>query len=316
MARESDLKVSRAPSADGSQQLHSTLSNTESTLKMSETGRNPLEDIVESLSSSVESAWSFIASPETTSNLHSLPSNIQHSVSAFYSDVYNKLTQGGTLPTLPEWSDIPSPWAQQPQPPTIRTPPPSPPSTAVVVWNKLYSTVDNNRLLFAVITTTSSLGATYYFFPATFKTRILPIFSPLIPIKLLPTPNRPLKATSATGEEFRKEAVLVLGASGVTAELALDLERRGFVVIATVASPAEVDRLEKKSRGWMKVLVLDPVDVSLPFETHLRIVLTLEFSTRQSHHRWPLSFGLFRPHSPFDSLFTLQEIHSLDQCMR
>ena len=53
----------------------------------------------------------------------------------------------------------------------------------------------------------------------------------------------------------------MLGAEGLGREIALDLERRGYVLIATVRDPREVDVLEKKSRGWMKVLVLDSTDV-------------------------------------------------------
>jgi hypothetical protein len=39
------------------------------------------------------------------------------------------------------------------------------------------------------------------------------------------------------------------------------LEKRGFVVIASVATPQAVDQLEKKSKGNVKALVLNPKEV-------------------------------------------------------
>jgi uncharacterized protein YbjT (DUF2867 family) len=39
------------------------------------------------------------------------------------------------------------------------------------------------------------------------------------------------------------------------------LEKRGYVVIASVATPQAVDQLEKKSKGNVKVLVLNPKEV-------------------------------------------------------
>lgn len=39
------------------------------------------------------------------------------------------------------------------------------------------------------------------------------------------------------------------------------LEKRGYVVIASVATPQAVDQLEKKSKGNVKALVLNPKEV-------------------------------------------------------
>lgn len=88
---------------------------------------------------------------------------------------------------------------------------------------------------------------------------------------ILPTSDRPKRLHASNSQantsnsntnEIRKEVALVLGAEGLGREIALDLEKRGFVVIATVKNASEVEILEKKSRGWMKALVLDPTEVS------------------------------------------------------
>lgn len=44
--------------------------------------------------------------------------------------------------------------------------------------------------------------------------------------------------------------------------LVLDLERKGYIVLASVATPKAVDPLEQKSQGYVCALVLDPSMVS------------------------------------------------------
>jgi Fungal family of unknown function (DUF1776) len=57
---------------------------------------------------------------------------------------------------------------------------------------------------------------------------------------------------------------LVLGAErdSLARHVALDLEKQGFVVLATVSSSTEVEALEREGRGFIKGLSLDPADVS------------------------------------------------------
>jgi hypothetical protein len=40
--------------------------------------------------------------------------------------------------------------------------------------------------------------------------------------------------------------------------LCQDLEKRGFIVIASVAAPDEIETLENKCNGYVKALVFDP----------------------------------------------------------
>lgn len=44
--------------------------------------------------------------------------------------------------------------------------------------------------------------------------------------------------------------------------LILDLEKKGYIVIASVATSDAVDDLEHKTHGYVRALVLDPSDVS------------------------------------------------------
>ncbi|KAI5476196.1 short-chain dehydrogenase/reductase SDR family protein [Pseudohyphozyma bogoriensis] len=218
------------------------------------------DDFIASTIAMVEQTWEWVSSP--SQNLHDLPANIHDSLNT----LFEKITQGGTLASLPE---IPKFSAAPP-------PPPPPPARSCFRPNKYH----------LLVAGTGVAGAVCYLYPNTVKKTVLPVVTPLlrplkgfVPVALLPATDRPLKTKGVHGEEICKEAVLVLGAEGVGAELALDFERRGFVVIATVSSPAEVDVLEKKSRGWMKVLVLDSTDSSsvAPFLRSLTTALSLRF---------------------------------------
>ena len=58
--------------------------------------------------------------------------------------------------------------------------------------------------------------------------------------------------------------------------LVLDLEKKGYIVIASVSSLDAADALERKCHGYVRALVLDPSEVSSSnsiSETH-RLVLT------------------------------------------
>ena len=58
----------------------------------------------------------------------------------------------------------------------------------------------------------------------------------------------------------------MLGADNpVALPLILALEKKGFIIIASVASPEAVDELERAGKGYVKALVLDPYEVRLFF---------------------------------------------------
>lgn len=56
--------------------------------------------------------------------------------------------------------------------------------------------------------------------------------------------------------------VVVLGGDTPLAfPLILDLEKKGFIVVASVATPEAADELEGRCNGYVRALVLDPVEV-------------------------------------------------------
>lgn len=65
---------------------------------------------------------------------------------------------------------------------------------------------------------------------------------------------------------------MVLGAdSPLGLPLVLELENKGWIVIASVANPEAVEPLEEQTQGYVKALVLDPYEVRpIP---HLSITL-------------------------------------------
>lgn len=214
---------------------------------------------VEVINDKIINTWDYFSSD--SNNLNNLPHNLQLSLNEFM----DKLSLNGSLPTLPQQ------WTSK-----LTLPPPPPPtSLAKQALNKLTFEIKNHPYLTGLLLTTTSLTTTYYFFPKTFNHHssiILKPLRPFIPLMILPTSDRPKRlhasnsqttSSNSNTNEIRKEVALVLGAEGLGREIALDLEKRGFVVIATVKNASEVEILEKKSRGWMKVLVLDPTEVSL-----------------------------------------------------
>lgn len=211
---------------------------------MSNTDR--LDDLFTSVESTLQTTWALLSSHSP--NLNHLPEQLhQH-----FNDLIDRISNQGTLP-LPSFKDLTT--TTTPAPP----PPPPPPATS----NALVKALQQHPWLSAALLSTVVGGTSYYFYPSHTLRLVTPLVTPLrpyTPLFLLPTSKRPLRITTEGGE-VRKEAVLILGAEGVLAELALDFEQRGFVVICTVRDPKEVDQLEKRSRGWIKVLVLDPTEV-------------------------------------------------------
>ncbi|GBE81750.1 predicted protein [Sparassis crispa] len=73
--------------------------------------------------------------------------------------------------------------------------------------------------------------------------------------------SRRTKAAVGTASTERRQVVVVLGGdhpSGLP--LVLELERKGYIVIISVSTPERVDELERRSRGYVRALVLDPAD--------------------------------------------------------
>ncbi|KAF5358429.1 hypothetical protein D9756_001467 [Leucocoprinus leucothites] len=59
----------------------------------------------------------------------------------------------------------------------------------------------------------------------------------------------------------RRQVVVILGAdSPFGLPLVLDLEKKGYIVIASVATPEAVELLEQETQGYVKALVLDPYE--------------------------------------------------------
>lgn len=229
-----------------------------------------MSDSINELLTSLSSVWDSLVPAEGLPNLNHLPHQLHEALFA-PGGVFDKLTNGGTVP-LP----VPSSWlgSVSPSPPVATSPPPSS-STLTPRWvQDLFSHLLRHPYIYTLATLSASTGATYYYSPRTLQ----PLVS-FSPAPLLPPPkNRPLRLLPSThpgvAAEVRKEAALVLGADSVEGrEIALDLEKKGWVVIATVSDPEQVDKLEREGRGWIKVLVLDPTEVSLLSSTSCLDVL-------------------------------------------
>ena len=55
--------------------------------------------------------------------------------------------------------------------------------------------------------------------------------------------------------------MLLGGDHPVALPLILALEKQGFIIVASVATPEAVDELERAGKGYVKALVLDPFEV-------------------------------------------------------
>ncbi|GAA6029275.1 hypothetical protein JCM8097_003599 [Rhodosporidiobolus ruineniae] len=224
--------------------------------------------------------WDGLADPNSLGNLHDVPSK----VSATVHFLWDKITLQGTLGT-----PNPRDWLPDQFNPPAPPPPPPPTTTRTPAWlNSLASHAGQHPLAYSLAAVGLTTTASYAVFPRQTLRAAEPL-TRLVPLALLPEPkNRPLRllpATHGVAAEVRKEAVVVLGADGpVGRELALELERRGFVVIATVREPGEVDALERNSRGWLKALVLDPNDsfTVSAFLRSLSTALSLRFPLHTS----------------------------------
>ncbi|RPD67955.1 hypothetical protein L226DRAFT_555675 [Lentinus tigrinus ALCF2SS1-7] len=74
------------------------------------------------------------------------------------------------------------------------------------------------------------------------------------------------KHAAAANTERRQVIVVLGGDSPLGLPLILDLEKKGYIVITSVATPEAVDEIESKAHGYVRVLVLDPTEPEMvPF---------------------------------------------------
>ena len=62
-------------------------------------------------------------------------------------------------------------------------------------------------------------------------------------------------------QSHNQSSVVLGGDHPVALPLILALEKKGFIVIVSVATPEAVDELERAGKGYVKALVLDPFEV-------------------------------------------------------
>ncbi|GAA5922587.1 hypothetical protein JCM3775_005782 [Rhodotorula graminis] len=246
---------------------------------MSDSITDLLQDTLDRANALSQAAWDSLV-PPSLDNLHDLPSHLH----ATWTDLVDKLTLRQGVPDPRNWlPDAVLPHAPAP-------PPPPPPPPAPASWPRaLASHAAAHPWAYTLAALGLSTGTAYALYPLETTAFLSPSLVRLVPRALLPDPkHRPLRLVPTehgVAHEVRKECVVVLGAETPHGrDLALDLERRGFVVVATVADPREVDVLEKLSRGWLKALVLDPNESSsvAPFLRSLSTALSLRFPLHTS----------------------------------
>ncbi|KDQ60890.1 hypothetical protein JAAARDRAFT_55627 [Jaapia argillacea MUCL 33604] len=76
-----------------------------------------------------------------------------------------------------------------------------------------------------------------------------------------------MRRAQALSANERRQVVVVLGGDTPLAlPLILHLERQGYIVITSVATPEAVDEIEQRGHGYVRALVLDPTEPgTLPF---------------------------------------------------
>ncbi|KAI9061481.1 hypothetical protein FKP32DRAFT_1631088 [Trametes sanguinea] len=66
------------------------------------------------------------------------------------------------------------------------------------------------------------------------------------------------KHASAASTERRQVVVVLRGDTPLGLPLIYDLEKKGYIVIASVSTPEAVEQIESRSHGYVRALVLDP----------------------------------------------------------
>lgn len=106
-------------------------------------------------------------------------------------------------------------------------------------------------------------------------------------------------------------AVVLGGDMPYALPLIQDLERKGYIVLASVSTPEAVDALEARSHGYVKAHVLDPFEVGLELVTY-----GLSFIASNSPRLFQSSSALFRLHflANFHSILPAIPLYHLPLC--
>ncbi|KAF8911028.1 hypothetical protein CPB84DRAFT_1763166 [Gymnopilus junonius] len=113
--------------------------------------------------------------------------------------------------------------------------------------------------------------------------------------------QRYLRTTQKSLSNDRLQIVVVLGGDTPYAlPLILDLEKKGYIVLASVSTPEAVHNLESKTQGYVKALVLDPFEpATVPiFLRSLSAALSRKFPIKAAG-------------DPYASPSTMPYIHSI-----
>lgn len=103
------------------------------------------------------------------------------------------------------------------------------------------------------------------------------------------------------------ELVVLGGDTPFALPLILDLEKKGYIVIASVSTPEAVDALEQRCQGYVRALVLNPHEV---VSYHIFLSVILSHSTSDSLRQSRSLSGLCPQHSLANSPSLHQETHS------
>ncbi|KAF4614562.1 hypothetical protein D9613_003140 [Agrocybe pediades] len=113
--------------------------------------------------------------------------------------------------------------------------------------------------------------------------------------------QRHLHVTKKSSSPERRQIVVVLGGDTPYAlPLILDLEKKGYIVIASVLTPEAVDALESQCQGYVKAHVLDPFEPA-----------TVPVFLRSLHASLSRKFPINSSGDPFASPSSLPYIHSI-----
>ncbi|OBZ69313.1 hypothetical protein A0H81_10967 [Grifola frondosa] len=72
--------------------------------------------------------------------------------------------------------------------------------------------------------------------------------------------DRSRRVKASVSSERRQVVVVLGGDAPLGRPLILELEKKGYIVIASVSTPEAVDEIERKSHGYVRALVMDPAE--------------------------------------------------------
>ncbi|KAJ7219587.1 hypothetical protein GGX14DRAFT_592890 [Mycena pura] len=163
-------------------------------------------------------------------SLENMPSTI--------SQVWSDITRYG--PPIPSFPDVHLPGGLG----DFEIPPPPPPPPAATWIERSASWISENPKRIAGIVTGGLLGTGLIFYGAAYMRK-----------------SRARKLKEKTSE--RRQVVVVLGGdTSLGLPLILDLEKKGYIVIASVSKPDFGADLERRCKGYVRALVLDPNEPS------------------------------------------------------